>query len=511
MSVNLLIRLAAIVVLTILVGGMAFPLGAATPGDVVVIAPGQDIQKVVNKNLPGTSYLLRPGVHRLQSIQPKDGDSFTGEFGARMSGAVKLEVFARQDGYWRASAPSASAAPTGRCAKNRHGGDTDICTYLEDLFIDSKPLRRVAKRGAVKSGTWYFDYDQGVIYLTDNPRGRDVELSVTRHAFYGAARNVIISGLIIEKYASPAQSGAIQGDNGTAWTVRRNEIRLNHGAGIRTGAAMRIIDNRIHFNGQIGLVGKGDNIQIVGNVLAHNNYAGFSQSWEAGGAKLVKTTNLVVRDNCVHNNKGSGLWTDISNIHSLYEDNRVFGNAGEGIHHEISYDAVIRGNTVFDNGHGKNSWLFGAQIMISTSQNVEVYDNHVDVARGYGEGIVLIQQERGEGRYGTWKTSGNRVYDNFIIYRGDKGVSGAAGDFDNEALFSSGNHFDGNRYWALKNDESHWAWGEAIEHRARYRTWTELQESGVELAGRLEIKLAKTLARRCGKMAVGPKLRRDAK
>ena len=161
--------------------------------------------------------------------------------------------------------------------------------------------------------------------------------------------------------------------------------------------------------------------------------------------------------------------------------------------------SLIRGNTVFDNGHGKNSWLFGAQILINTSQNVEVYDNHVD---------VMVQQERGDGRYGTWKTSGNSVHDNLIIYRGHKGVSGAAGDFDNEALFSSGNQFNGNRYRALKSDEAHWAWGEAIEHRARYRTWPELLESGQELEGRLEIRLAKTLARRCEKMTVGPALKR---
>ena len=183
-------------------------------------------------------------------------------------------------------------------------------------------------------------------------------------------------------------------------------------------------------------------ICIEGNILAHNNYAGFSTSWEAGGAKLVKTTNLVVRGNCVHNNAGTGLWTDISNIHSLYEGNRVFANSSEEIHHEISYDAVICDNEVFANGHGFDSWLFGAQILVNTSRNVEVHGNHVEIARGYGDGIILLQQGRGDGPYGEWRTSGNRVHGNLIIY---SGVSGAAGDYNNEALFSSGNLFNGNR------------------------------------------------------------------
>lgn len=476
--------------------------------DVVLISPGEDIQAVVDAHLPGTSYLLAPGVHRLQSVAPKDGDSFSGEPGAVLSGASRLGRFERQNGYWLAPAPRASASPTGSCTKDQYGVRGDICRYAEDLFFDSKPLRRVAEPGEVEPGAWYFDYVEGLVLLGDDPRGREVEISALRRAFHGAARNVTISGLVIEKYAAPAQSGAVHGAGGAAWTVRHNEIRFNHGAGIRTGAAMRIVDNHIHSNGQIGIAGKGDNIQIEGNILSHNNYAGFSTGWEAGGAKLVKTTNLVVRGNCVHDNTGTGLWTDISNIHSLYEGNRVFANSSEGIHHEISYDAVIRGNTVFANGHGYDSWLFGAQILINTSQNVEVYDNHVEVARGYGDGIALIQQERGDGRFGESLASGNRVHGNLVVYRGDNGVSGTAGDYDNEALFSSGNHFYGNSYMALAGDQAHWAWGEAIQYRTRYRTWPELRQTGQETGGRLELQLLKPLDRNCANMAVGPKPRR---
>lgn len=491
-------------------GDLPSAVAADEATDVVVISPGEDIQSVVDAHVPGTSYLLLPGIHRMQSIEPKDGDSFTGETGAVMSGAVRIGPFVRRGGIWLAGADSASASPTGRCEKDQNGESTDVCTYLEDLFFDSKPLRRVATRNGLESGAWYFDYDKGLVLLADNPRGWEVEISLMRRAFHGTARDVVISGLIIEKYASPAQSGAVHGEHGAAWTLRHNEIRFNHGAGIRTGAAMRIVDNHIHTNGQIGLVGTGDNIQIEGNILSHNNYAGFSTSWEAGGAKLVKTTNLVVRGNCVHDNVGTGLWTDISNIHSLYEGNRVFANSSDGIHHEISYDAVIRDNTVFANGHGYDSWLYGAQILVSTSQNVEIYGNHVEVAPDYGDGIVLLQQERGDGPYGEWRTSGNRVHGNLVIYRGENGVSGAAGDYDNEALFSSGNHFNDNSYKALDEDQAHWAWGEDVPHRARYRTWPEMREAGQELDGRLDVQFSKSLDQNCGDMAVGLALRGTA-
>ena len=100
-------RRVAVTLLAGLAAMMPLSLGAATPTDVVVISPGQDIQPVVDAHLPGTSYLLRPGTHRLQSIQPKDGDSFTGQFGALMSGAVELEGFAQRGGYWLTPAPRA--------------------------------------------------------------------------------------------------------------------------------------------------------------------------------------------------------------------------------------------------------------------------------------------------------------------------------------------------------------------------------------------------------------------
>jgi hypothetical protein len=85
---------------------------------------------------------------------------------------------------------------------------------------------------------------------------------------------------------------------------------------------------------------------VAGNEIHHNNTAGFSALWEAGGAKWGEAVRLTVRDNSVHHNRGPGLWTHINSIHVLYERNSVHANAGHGIYHEISYDATIRDNRV---------------------------------------------------------------------------------------------------------------------------------------------------------------------
>src|ERR1700674_2103253 len=50
------------------------------------IHPGDNIQRQVDQHGSGTTFVLTSGVYRLQSITPKNGDSFIGESGAMLSG-----------------------------------------------------------------------------------------------------------------------------------------------------------------------------------------------------------------------------------------------------------------------------------------------------------------------------------------------------------------------------------------------------------------------------------------
>src|SRR4051794_9430775 len=69
--------------------------GVGRAAGTVYINAGDDIQAQVNANSTGTTFVLRAGVHRLQSIRPKDGDTFQGEQGAVLSGARLLTNFTR--------------------------------------------------------------------------------------------------------------------------------------------------------------------------------------------------------------------------------------------------------------------------------------------------------------------------------------------------------------------------------------------------------------------------------
>ena len=298
--------------------------------------------------------------------------------------------------------------------------------YPETVFIDNTPLKPVDALSKVVPGTFYFDYAADKIYIGDNPAGHTVEAGKLTDAFHGNATNVTMQNLVIEKYDPPIQERCHQ-RRSQNWTIQNNEVRLNYAVGITAPDGSQIIGNYVHDNGELGVGGDGNNILVQGNELSSNGFwSGIDPLWEAGGIKFSDTDNLVVRGNYSHDNNGSGLWTDTNNIHTLYEDNLVVHNTINGISHEISYDAIIRNNTLIGNGYGDTrGWGWGAEINIQNSQNVDVYGNKVDMTGG-NNGIVLIQQNRGSGTHGQYLTINDHIHDNIIVDHDGHGLHRAA-------------------------------------------------------------------------------------
>ena len=419
----------------------------------VLVRPGENIQAVVAAHPPGTAFVITPGTYRLQSVQPKDGDSFTGESGAILTGATILSSFSRQGRDWVISV-SVELLPSyrGQCDAAH-----PACKYPEDLFFDSKPLTRVASLSLVAPGTWYLDYRTDRVYVGSDPAGHTVELSVARAAFWGSASNVTIKGLAIEKYASLAGKGAINamaalqgyGPVGTGWVVESNDLYLNHGLGIRVSDGMTVRNNKIHDNGQMGLAGSGSNILVQGNEIYRNNYAGYSYDWEAGGAKIAMySTHVTFDDNYVHDNKGPGLHGDIGDDYFVFENNHTARNVGSGIHYEISYHAVIKNNLIEDDGisPGGTGFWYGGGILVSNSSDVEVYGNTVtDCTNGIGG----TETDRGvDAKTGVpYNLKNLYVYNNTITQQ----TGFAAGivkssKLDNSVFTSWNNRFSNNTY-----------------------------------------------------------------
>jgi parallel beta-helix repeat protein len=300
--------------------------------------------------------------------------------------------------------------------------------------------------------------------------------NVTVYAFENTADNVRIEGLEIRNYNNPPQMGAIKagghspGESTSGWQIIDNDIHHNAGAGVRIGSMMLLSGNHIHHNRQLGVGGIGTSTVIANNDISYNNYLNdYDAGWEAGGTKFVKTNGLVVRNNVVHHNNGPGLWTDIENSNTLYENNHVYDNRDTGIFHEISYSAVIRGNRVERNGSEK--WG-AAGILVAASSNVEIYGNTVV---DNGNAIVATQQNRGG-----YTLDHLNVHDNTVRYTNNKqGWVGVLQDVGDTGVFSRNIRFEGNTYEFVDGKLNRFAWMNAT------RSWAEWQSYGNDLTGRL--------------------------
>lgn len=451
---------------------------SSCPVGAIAIEPGGSIQAAVDSAGEGGVFCLKKGIHRAQAVRPRAGQLFYGESEAVMNGSQLLEGFTRENRYWVANSQLQRVPKHGDCLPS-----APACNQPQAVFIDDKPLTKVLSKDALASNEVYVDYAGGRVYLADDPTNHKVEATVALFAFESNASDVSIRNIIVEKYGSPAQRGAIHAREGQRWTIENCVVRLNSGAGISVGAGTHVRNCDINNNGQIGVEGDGDGILIEGNRIWSNNIYGFDPGWEAGGAKIAESNGVTFRGNHVYNNDGSGLWCDINCRNVLYEGNLVENNKHIGIFHEISFNAVIRNNTVRHNGSDNRKWFWGADIVVAASQDVEVTGNKVTVAPG-ACGIMLLDQGRRKDEGGEYKTRDNVVRGNEMTFEGAvcAGATSDTGpDDENFTIITAGNNrFDGNTYRALAaNEPPKFVWGQDVTD------WSGFRGKGQEQTGHL--------------------------
>jgi len=450
---------------------MAVP--TAFAATTVTLKPTDDIQAKVKASPTGTAFILTAGIYRNQSVVPKDGDSFTGQGDVRMTGSVVLTM--KEDSATKLWVGSATSDNTvrGTCQAAH-----PLCNYSQDLFIGGALQTPATSKTNLAKGTWYFDRSAGKVYIPSNPGSAVVEIGMAKYAFAGTAVNVTIKNMMIQKYASYGQFGAIgQTGTGSGWVVDNVEVRYNHGAGVKLGPSSKLTNSFIHDNGQLGFGLQGANSQGINNEVSWNNYAGYAPSWEGGGTKFSSTTNLLLQKNYVHDNYGPGLWCDTNNVGTTYDSNTVVHNMTSGIQHELSFSAVIKNNTLSGNGYQAANWLWNGQILIENSQSVQIYGNNVEVPASGANGISIINQNRGSGSMGKWVAQNNTVHDNTVTYLGTGGGSGMVNDTGSHPVL--GNSFNSNHYYLKTGSmttSKHWWWFSVM-------TFSNFKATGEESSG----------------------------
>src|SRR6266545_6465877 len=114
------------------------PARSVVAAGTVTIVPGGSIQDSVTKYASGTTFLIKAGVHRLQSVTPKSGMSFIGETGTVLSGARLLTTFSQVGSYWVVSGQTQEGVRTSSTKNNGKPicmARFPRCYYPEELFI----------------------------------------------------------------------------------------------------------------------------------------------------------------------------------------------------------------------------------------------------------------------------------------------------------------------------------------------------------------------------------------
>lgn len=466
----------AVLSLVSLLGVMAFLLRTGEQGTTsepsvagecsgVSVEPGDDVRQRIHASPDGATLCFSPGVYRLGApLTPKARQRLRARPGAVLNGSVIIPRWRRVDSFWLATGYlPADPRPHGECTPGFIG-----CRYSETVFLDGRSLHRVDRQDQLRGGRFFEDYLSNEIWIADDPTKHLLEVARASAAIQGSAPGVVLEGFVIEKFANPAQTGAVE-PRGRDWMIQDNDIRLNHGHGIQVAAdRVTMRGNHVHHNGQLGIGSGAVKDQLLeGNEIDHNNTAGFSFRWEAGGAKWAMTEHLVVRGNCVHDNGGAGLWTDTNNVDTTYEGNAVTGNAGSGILHETSFQAVIHGNQVSGNGNTDPTGGWGPSgIQVASSPGVEIDHNTVT---GNANGIVLAQQVRKDSPspLGRHELRDISVHDNTVTMT--RGVTGMVNDTGNSRYYSSSIRFQDNTYFVPDTSAQIFAWMNATWNQADWR------------------------------------------
>ena len=225
------------------------------------------------------------------------------------------------------------------------------------------------------------------------------------------ASGVTVDGLTMRN-AGPgvAQSGSLNVDGASDFTLRNATLSGGSYADLRlwNGSGHRVEASDLGTGRALGLIAWNiTDSTIEDNRLHDNNTAGFDAGYEAGGMKLGQASRVTVGGNEVDENRGVGIWCDVSCADFTVSDNRVHGNTHQGILFEISENATITGNAVWENGWSFTPWGWGGGIVVSSSGGADVTGNTV---AWNADGIVVISQDRD----GAPAVTDNRVRDNLV-------------------------------------------------------------------------------------------------
>jgi hypothetical protein len=259
-------------------------------------------------------------------------------------------------------------------------------------FFDGSRLTKVADKGDLGTGKWWWDSGNSRVYIADNPSGHTVEASSFGVGIDIQSRSwLVFDGLTVTQ--SITQGIVVNGGaTASANNVWQNCIfSNNYFQGIKFwsgGPALQsnniVQDCEVAYNGGSGVQFQNhtpDGI-IRRNYVHHNCIleVDTTDHLYTAGIKVNCGEGMVIEENYVcysglgltgNRDSGSGIWLDSYPDHDPFTPcevryNRIHGDYYCGIRVEITHDARIYGNVV----SGTNGWDEAAGICVFGHQDI---------------------------------------------------------------------------------------------------------------------------------------------
>ena len=294
----------------------------------------------MNANLPGTAFCLLVGVHQVPApVNPKTGNSFTGEFGAVVDGTG-------------ATFPTREPLLQGLFAA--HNQD-----------IDNVTIRNLIIRDSTKAGIAAF-YN-----LSDGWAIENNEIANNKHGVQLPNSTVVAHNFIHHNVGDP--SNPVPSERGGAYgSFRAHDVLF--------------LDNEIAFNGPEQKVMGTQDVTFRDNFVHHNMRDGIWYDTDNTGA--------VIEGNLVTDNGREGIFYEVS-AEAVIRNNTVLRNGVSGIFISTSRNVEIYGNVLESNYKGIQYYLscdrIGGGSVGSDLANNSSYGNTIQVStQSYSAASALV-------------------------------------------------------------------------------------------------------------------------
>ena len=455
-------------------------------------SPLKTAAKAAAKAAAGQTIVLRGGTYHESVSVTNDKrltiQNYPGEV-VWFDGSVPLTNWTQSGNKWVSTGWTAkfdSSMGSDAAFKARFISANPMAADADQVFLNGSQLTQVASDSAVTSGTFAVNDSAGTITIGSDPAGKEVRASDLETALTLAGRGTVVEGIGVRRYATTYQNrGAVRLSN-VGSTIRNVVITDNAMMGLSMSNTNKQVDHVVVTNsGMLGVdASKNDNSTITNSIVDNNNTQDFKDAPVAGGVKFTASRGVVVSNNEFKNNKGSGLWFDVSCYDMKVVGNDSQNNRAVQISIEVSAKAVVANNTAFGGVIG---------ILVYDSSDVKIWNNEIGGTTTFG--IQLSQDARRQAEPGnpegrdprapvpdptvTWivknVTVSNNVFGNggyFQFYALDKETNRPA---DSMNIVLNGNLFN-KRVNKNVSQPTMVAWGQGDNHTlVRYETPEELK------------------------------------